>query len=197
MHHVVNYIREHHAHWVDFVSKFGRDVREEVILFISGTTMMTSKWAVAAFHGQYKQNQGTVIQAADLSSYATLDLSPFYSVDDLVNYTLQEDEPFPEDVASAIQWVRPAVDVDANGVSSERDGMGIPVGVSSVVLDLRKARISDGTPVEDNQDVVEDTKASKDHLRETHSPTRLATGRRQGKQARSKKAATTDRVQAG
>lgn len=70
--HVVNYIREHHAHWVDFVSKFGLDVREEDILFISGTTM-TSKWAVAAFHGQYRKKQGMI--RADLSSYAALDLS--------------------------------------------------------------------------------------------------------------------------
>ncbi len=47
-------------------------------------------------------------------------------------------------------------------VTSECDGMGIPVGTLSVVLDLHKPRVEDETPVEDNKDVVEGTQASHD-----------------------------------
>ncbi|KAI0743147.1 WD40 repeat-like protein [Daedaleopsis nitida] len=71
--HVVNYIREHFDNWLEFANnKWGQDLKEEEIRFVCGTTK-TSKWAVAAFHGQFKKKQGSI--SADLSSVAGLNVS--------------------------------------------------------------------------------------------------------------------------
>ena len=70
--HVVNYMRANFAHWVDFADKYGLGLKEEELMFVCGTTK-TSRWAVAAFHGQYKKKQGMV--TADFSSAAGLNLS--------------------------------------------------------------------------------------------------------------------------
>ncbi len=70
--HIVNYMREHFQHWMNFADKFGLDLKEEDLFFVSGTTK-TCRWAVAAFQGQYKKKQGMV--TADFSSAAGLNLS--------------------------------------------------------------------------------------------------------------------------
>ncbi len=70
--HIVNYIRRNFPHWVDFADKFGLDLKQQELFFVSGA-IKTSHWAVAAFHGQYKKKQGML--TADFSSAVGLNLS--------------------------------------------------------------------------------------------------------------------------
>lgn len=121
----MNYIREHHAHWVDFVSKFGLDVREEDILFISGTTM-TSKWAVAAFHGQYRKKQGMI--RADLSSYAALDLSVSIS-----------DESLPQGYHSSGPRRRGALNASA-GTQPDQESLNVDEADQCIFLHYYKMK---------------------------------------------------------
>ncbi|RPD70204.1 WD40 repeat-like protein [Lentinus tigrinus ALCF2SS1-7] len=70
--HVVNYIRANFTHWLAFADKFGLEKKDQDLFFVCGTTK-TSRWARAAFRGQYKKKQGTI--TADFSSAAGLNLS--------------------------------------------------------------------------------------------------------------------------
>ncbi|KAI0696228.1 WD40-repeat-containing domain protein [Cerioporus squamosus] len=63
--HIVNYVRENFPHWVDFADKFGLELKQEDLFFVSGTTK-TEQWA-------YKKKQGMV--TADFSSAVGLNLS--------------------------------------------------------------------------------------------------------------------------
>ena len=81
--HIVNYIREHIADWDDFANnKLGYNLKEHEIMFVSGTTK-TNRWAVTAFHGQYKKKQGSL--TADLSSIAGMNLAVSISNQSLPN----------------------------------------------------------------------------------------------------------------
>ncbi len=52
--HIVSYIRAHHESWLDFAASgsWNLTLQDEDIIFVSGTTM-TTKWAMAAYEGQY------------------------------------------------------------------------------------------------------------------------------------------------
>ena len=70
--HIINYMREHFARWMQFSEKYGLDLKEHEILFVCGMTK-TARWAVAAFQGNYKRKQGLI--SADLGSAGGLNMS--------------------------------------------------------------------------------------------------------------------------
>ncbi|KAI0350481.1 hypothetical protein OH77DRAFT_1069180 [Trametes cingulata] len=60
---IAAYINANFDSWLEFANAhLGLDLREEDIRFVCGTKM-TSQWAVAAFHGSYRDTSGTVTGA--------------------------------------------------------------------------------------------------------------------------------------
>ena len=71
--HIINYMRQHFAHWMDYANeKYGLELKEQDIMFICGMTK-TARWGVAALQGNYKKKSGSV--TADLSSVAGLNMT--------------------------------------------------------------------------------------------------------------------------
>ena len=70
---IIEYMQKHFASWLELANhKFGAGLKEDELLFVSGTTK-TTKWAVAAFHGQFRSKQGSV--SADFGGTAGIDFS--------------------------------------------------------------------------------------------------------------------------
>ena len=69
---IINYMRKHFMRWVQFSQKYGLGLKEHEVLFVSGVTK-TTRWAVMAFQGNYRERQGQV--SFDLSGLGGLSLS--------------------------------------------------------------------------------------------------------------------------
>ncbi|KAI0369524.1 hypothetical protein BV20DRAFT_353149 [Pilatotrama ljubarskyi] len=70
---ILDYMETHFDHWLEFANdRLGLGLREEQIMFVSGTTK-TSRWGVAAFKGKARNQQGTVV--GSFGSFASADFS--------------------------------------------------------------------------------------------------------------------------
>ena len=71
--HIIRYMRDHFDAWLEFANgNVGVGLKDEELMFVSGT-VKTSRWAVAAFHGDFRRKQGSV--TGELGSVASLDFS--------------------------------------------------------------------------------------------------------------------------
>ena len=71
--HIADYMRRHFPQWSELAnSRFGLGLKDEEIVYVSGTTK-TTKWAVAAFHGEYRRKEGSI--TADFGSLMGIDIS--------------------------------------------------------------------------------------------------------------------------
>ncbi|PIL35942.1 hypothetical protein GSI_01602 [Ganoderma sinense ZZ0214-1] len=71
--HIADYMRKNFPQWSELAnSHFGLGLKDEEIVFVSGTTK-TSKWAVAAFHGEYRRKEGSI--TADFGSLMGIEIS--------------------------------------------------------------------------------------------------------------------------
>ncbi|KAI1785149.1 hypothetical protein LXA43DRAFT_900376 [Ganoderma leucocontextum] len=71
--HIINYMRANFDHWFEFANTtIGLGLRDEEILFVSGTTK-TNRWAVAAFRGESRKTEGSF--TANLGSLGEASLS--------------------------------------------------------------------------------------------------------------------------
>ena len=60
--HIVKYMSDNIENWLEFANadhRWGLDLKEQDIIFVSGTKK-TSRWAVAAFQGNYRRKEGHV-----------------------------------------------------------------------------------------------------------------------------------------
>ncbi|KAI0350573.1 hypothetical protein OH77DRAFT_1412848 [Trametes cingulata] len=70
---ILDYMESHFDRWLEFANdRLGLGLREEQIMFVSGTTK-TSRWGVAAFKGKARNKQGAVV--GSLGSVASADFS--------------------------------------------------------------------------------------------------------------------------
>lgn len=66
-------MRKNFPQWSELAnSRFGLGLKDEEIVYVSGTTK-TTKWAVAAFHGEYRRKEGSI--TADFGALAGIDIS--------------------------------------------------------------------------------------------------------------------------
>lgn len=56
---IVKYVEDNSSRWLEFATGLGIGLKEEQILFVSGTTKTTS-WGVVAFRGKTRSLRGTV-----------------------------------------------------------------------------------------------------------------------------------------
>ncbi len=57
---IVAYMRQHFDSWMEHANvRGGYELKQEDVIFVSGTTK-TTRWANAAFHGSYRQKEGSI-----------------------------------------------------------------------------------------------------------------------------------------
>ena len=70
---IARYMRTHFERWMEFAnSRFEIGLKDEELIFVCGTTM-TSRWGVAAFHGDYREKGGSI--TANMGSLASIDFT--------------------------------------------------------------------------------------------------------------------------
>lgn len=68
---IARYMRTHFDRWLEFAnSRFEIGLKDEELIFVCGTTK-TSRWGVAAFHGDYRAKDGSI--AANIGSLASIE----------------------------------------------------------------------------------------------------------------------------
>ncbi len=68
---IARYMRTHFDSWLEFAnSRFEIGLKDEELIFVCGTTK-TSRWGVAAFHGDYRSKDGSI--AANIGSLASVE----------------------------------------------------------------------------------------------------------------------------
>ncbi|KAI1795614.1 hypothetical protein LXA43DRAFT_881508 [Ganoderma leucocontextum] len=71
--HIADYMRRSFPQWSELAnSRFGLGLKDEEIVYVSGT-IKTTKWALAAFHGEYRRKEGSI--TADFGSLMGIDIS--------------------------------------------------------------------------------------------------------------------------
>ncbi|RDX51663.1 hypothetical protein OH76DRAFT_262270 [Lentinus brumalis] len=70
---ISRYMRQHFERWLEFAnSRFELGLKDEELIFVCGT-IKTSRWGVAAFHGDYREKSGSI--TGNMSSLASVDFS--------------------------------------------------------------------------------------------------------------------------